>query len=214
MHNGQSHRHMTSAVFLFLHTNHLKSSRTTGQTQAGTWLWTPGVVSPGISERRWTSIHCLFHSLCPLGLITFNLTPCLSDSAVRSAGVGEMFTKSMDHQHFDCGTPDGHFSHWDQWANQSSLPVCSMISRSVVTPSPRTWKPKPEGVSFRVCHFCHFLSPQILFGVLHLTDSPCGLVYCVTLCTIWSLPAQSDCHVCSVSSTNSQGNRLFNHGVF
>lgn len=50
--------------------------------------------NPGISHWPGRSIQGVFHSLCPLGLITINLTPCLSDAAVRSAGLGETLTKA------------------------------------------------------------------------------------------------------------------------
>lgn len=105
--------------------------------------------SPGISYWLGSTIHSLFHSLCPLGLITINLTPCLSDAAARSAGLGEMFTKAVDHQHFDCGTPNGHYSLWPQWSPQHSV---SMIPMQwlvpVAEPGKPTWRPVTLCLSF------------------------------------------------------------------
>lgn len=102
------------------------------------------MASPGISYWLEATIHSLFHSLCPLGLITINLTPCLSDAAARSAGLGEMFTKAMDHQHFDCGTPNCHFSFCPRWSHQPSVPVISvqrLVPVSVLAPGKPTWRP-------------------------------------------------------------------------
>lgn len=105
--------------------------------------------SPGISYWLGSTIHSLFHSLCPLGLITINLTPCLSDAAARSAGLGEMFTKAVDHQHFDCGTPNGHYSLWPQWSPQHSV---SMIPMQWLVPVAEagkpTWRPVTLCLSF------------------------------------------------------------------
>lgn len=102
------------------------------------------MASPGISYWLEATIHSLFHSLCPLGLITINLTPCLSDAAARSAGLGEMFTKAMDHQHFDCGTPNCHFSFCPRWSHQPSVPMISvqwLVPVSVLAPGKPTWRP-------------------------------------------------------------------------
>lgn len=100
------------------------------------------MASPGISYWLESTIHPLFHSPCPLGLITINLTPCLSDAAARSAGLGEMFTKAVDHQHFDCGTPNCHYSLCPRWSHQ---PSDSMISMqwllSAPEPGKPTWRP-------------------------------------------------------------------------
>lgn len=144
------------------------------------------MASPGISYWLESTIHSLFHSLCPLGLITINLTPCLSDAAARSAGLGEMFTKAVDHQHFDCGTPNGHYSLWPQWSQQPSV---SMISMQWLVPVPEpgkpTWRPVSLCLSFVLLFHLKrrwFLS-QILFAVFvfQWTGFSCGLVCCSTL---------------------------------
>lgn len=142
----------------------------------------PGVASPGISYWLESTIHSLFHSLCPLGLITINLTPCLSDAAARSAGLGEMFTKAMDHQHFDCGTPNCQYS-------LSPVIPSAFYLHAVVSPSPRTWK-----ANLKTCHFVSVtcaplpfltkLVPQpdfLLYFVFQWMGSPCGLAFCATL---------------------------------
>lgn len=145
------------------------------------------MASPGISYWLGSTIHSLFHSLCPLGLITINLTPCLSDAAARSAGLGEMFTKAMDHQHFDCGTPNCHFSLCPQWSHQPSVPMISMqwlVPVSVPAPGKPTWRPVTLCLSVlplsplkqrRPARFC------LLYFVFQWMGSFCGLGCCSTL---------------------------------
>ena len=168
--------------------------------------------SPGISYWLGSTIHSLFHSLCPLGLITINLTPCLSDAAARSAGLGEIFTKAMDHQHFDCGTPNGHYSLWPQWSHQCSVSMIPMLWLvPVAEPGKPTWSP------VTLCVFCHLYSSfishksassaggQVLhvdwFVAAHCFSLPfllCWLPYNTSnqgatgKCRIWSLPPPSD----------------------
>lgn len=175
------------------------------------------MASPGISYWLESTIHSLFHSLCPLGLITINLTPCLSDAAARSAGLGEMFTKAVDHQHFDCGTPNCHYSLCPQWSHQPSVSMSSMQWLvPVPEPGKPTWRPVTLCLSLVLLFPLKqrwFLS-QILFTVfcvpvdLHVDWFVAAHCFCLPFmhrslpyyslrqglnkCTIWSLPLPSD----------------------
>ena len=83
---------------LFTHTHTQTLTTITRTTEKALCLPTP-------SRRNLLSIPCLIrpgitcwlqraiHSHCPLGLITINLTSRLSDTAGRSASLGEMLTK-------------------------------------------------------------------------------------------------------------------------
>lgn len=130
----------------------------------------PGVASPGISYWLESTIHSLCHSLCPLGLITINLTPCLSDAAARSAGLGEMFTKAMDHQHFDCGTLNC------QYSLSPVIPsaFCLHDLHTVVSPSPRTWR-----ANLKTCHFVSVTCAPLPFSTKLVPQPDFFAVFCV-----------------------------------
>lgn len=178
------------------------------------------MASPGISYWLEATIHSLFHSLCPLGLITINLTPCLSDAAARSAGLGEMFTKAMDHQHFDCGTPNCHFSFCPRWSHQPSVPMISvrwLVPVSVLAPGKPTWRPvtlclsvvplsplwnkvgQPHFVCFILCFggwdlLVDWLVAAHTFSTFLCTSGSFTFNYTgnVVSVQIWSLPLESD----------------------
>ena len=83
---------------LFTHTHTRTLTTRTRTTEKAPCLPTPSgrnllsipcLISPGITCWLQRAIH----SHCPLGLITINLTSRLSDTAGRSASLGEMLTK-------------------------------------------------------------------------------------------------------------------------